>query len=207
MWALQAAGEAPRRRIAPREGAAEALALGELAGAEGPVRGGGVARPLRRQCACAFGLAAQRQPQQSRRALAHRPCHRVAYSACPCGPPLSLVGHCHPQGPLREDGEADEPPFQQPRGLEEPYRGSQPPWRRRCLCLACARPWTPRRAPRPKKLGEGCESSGEVTDAAECQRVSCGTAPAAPPCADLRKPEGLWRRDCVPRQARLHHNR
>ncbi len=59
MRALQAADEAPRRRLAPGEGAAEALALDELAGAEVPVRGGGVARPLRRPCACAFGLAAQ----------------------------------------------------------------------------------------------------------------------------------------------------
>ncbi len=62
--ALQAAGETPRRRLAPGEGAARALALDELTGAEVPVRGGGVARPLRRPCACAFGLAAQRQPQQ-----------------------------------------------------------------------------------------------------------------------------------------------
>ena len=67
--ALQAADEAPRRRLAPGEGAAEALALDELTGAEVPVQGGGVARPLRRPCACAFGLAAQRQPQYSRRPL------------------------------------------------------------------------------------------------------------------------------------------
>ena len=191
----------------PGKGVAEALALDELAGAEVPVRGGGVARPLRRPCACAFGLAAQRQPQYSRRALAHRPCHRVAYSACPCGPPFSLVGHRHLQDPLREDEEADEPPHQRPHGLEEPCRGSQPPWPRRWSCSACARPWTPRRAPRPNKLGKGCESSGEVTDTAECQRVSCGTAPAAPKCAGLKRPEGLWRRGCVPLQARFHQNR
>ncbi len=119
----------------PGKGVAEALALDELAGAEVPVRGGGVARPLRRPCACAFGLAAQRQPQYSRRALAHRPCHRVAYSACPCGPPFSLVGHRHLQDPLREDEEADEPPHQRPHGLEEPCRGSQPPWPKALVML------------------------------------------------------------------------